>query len=424
MKIVVAQFYTNNVPYAKYSTEINEKYCNDNSYIYFTVNNTQKIINSLDGRSITWYKPHLIKEVFSLHPDVDYILFLDIDAVITDHTKKIEDFITDDFSIMMTRDYGPSIVNAGVMFIKNDDYSKDFIQKWWDICEEYPQYKTGLWHDQTCIGLLYEKLGDKTRFRIVSYDILNSSIYGRGEFIFHAFSYGNLRNRTLDSVYYRLFNVEPEVDNNSLMELGEVFPTDKHYQHNYFSQVYQDVLSPIKNDVKTLLEIGILDGNSLKVFKRFFKDAKVYGVDLRSDTIDGDIEVIKCDQSDEEDLNLLVERFSDGIDVILDDGSHKMYDQQITMAVMFNALKSGGIFIMEDLHTSTECLMPEKVMFGWGDPTKTTTLQMLENYNNTGIVKSDYLTDEQCQYLTDNIDFCEVYHLNGGLSITSIIKKK
>lgn len=424
MKIVVAQFYTNNVPYAKYSTEINEKYCNDNSYIYFTVNDTRKIINSLDGRSITWYKPHLIKEVFSLHPDVDYILFLDIDAVITDHTKKIEDFITDDFSIMMTRDYGPSMVNAGVMFIKNDDYSKDFIQKWWDICEEHPQYKTGLWHDQTCIGLLYEKLEDKTRFRIVSYDILNSSIYGRGEFIFHAFSYGNLRNRTLDSVYYRLFNVEPEVDNNSLMELGEVFPTDKHYQHNYFSQVYQDVLSPIKNDVKTLLEIGILDGNSLKVFKRFFKNAKVYGVDLRSDTIDGDIEVIKCDQSNEEDLNLLVERFSDGIDVILDDGSHKMYDQQITMAIMFNALKSGGIFIMEDLHTSTECLMPEKVMFGWGDPTKTTTLQMLENYNNTGIVKSDYLTDEQCQYLTDNIDFCEVYHLNGGLSITSIIKKK
>lgn len=424
MKIVVAQFYTNNVPYAKYSTEINEKYCNDNSYIYFTVNDTRKIINSLDGRSITWYKPHLIKEVFSLHPDVDYILFLDIDAVITDHTKKIEDFITDDFSIMMTRDYGPSMVNAGVMFIKNDDYSKDFIQKWWDICEEHPQYKTGLWHDQTCIGLLYEKLEDKTRFRIVSYDLLNSSIYGRGEFIFHAFSYGNLRNRTLDSVYYRLFNVEPEVDNNSLMELGEVFPTDKHYQHNYFSQVYQDVLSPIKNDVKTLLEIGILDGNSLKVFKRFFKNAKVYGVDLRSDTIDGDIEVIKCDQSNEEDLNLLVERFSDGIDVILDDGSHKMYDQQITMAIMFNALKSGGIFIMEDLHTSTECLMPEKVMFGWGDPTKTTTLQMLENYNNTGIVKSDYLTDEQCQYLTDNIDFCEVYHLNGGLSITSIIKKK
>ena len=79
---------------------------------------------------------------------------------------------------------------------------------------------------------------------------------------------------------------------------------------------------------------------------------------------------------------------------------------------------------MEDLHTSLECLLPEKAMFGWGDPTKTTTLQMLENYNNTGAIKSDYLTDEECQYLTDNIDFCEIYHLNGGLSVTSIIKKK
>ena len=424
MKIVVAQFYTNNVPYAKYSTKINEKYCNDNSYIYFTINNSQKIISSLDGRSITWYKPHLIKEVLSIHPDVDYILFLDIDAVITDHSKKIEDFISNDFSIMMTQDYGPSMVNAGVMFVKNDNFSIDFMDKWWEICEEYPQYKTGLWHDQTCIGLLYERLSEKNKFKIVPNNVLNSSLFNKGEFIFHAFSYGNLRNRTIDNVYYNLFQIEPEVDDNSLMELGEVFPTDKHYQHNYFGQVYQDVLSPIKNNVKTLVEVGISDINSLTVFKRFFKYAKVYGINTQENTVNDETDIIKCDQSKPEELNELIKNFSDGVDVILDDGTHKMYDQQITMAIMFNVLKSGGIFIMEDLHTSVECLMPNKLMFGWGDPTKTTTLQMLENYNNTGIIKSDYLTNEQCQYLTDNIESCEIYHLNGGSSITSVIIKK
>jgi len=424
MKIIVTQFYTNNVPYAKYSTVINKKYCEDNSYEYYEESNTKKILSSLEGRSITWYKPHLLKTVFEKYPDADYYLLLDIDAVVTDFTKKIEDFITDDFNIMMTDDYGPSLVNAGVMFVKNNDFSKKFIQDWWDICEEFPEYKTGLWHDQTCLGLLYKRLEDKSNFKIVSHDLLNSSLYKRGEFIFHAFSFGNLRNRMIDRVYYDLFNIEPEVDENSLMNLGDVFPTDKHYLHNYYSQVYQDVLSPLKKDIKTVLEIGTLDGNSLKIFNRFFKDAKVYGADINPQQIsDKDVVVYKCDQSKKEDLNDLSDKF-ESLDFIIDDGSHKMLDQQITLAVLFKKLTSNGIYILEDLHTSTECLMPEKAMFGWGDPTKTITLKMLEEFNLTGNLKSDYLTEEEEQYLSENILSCEIYTLNNGGSITSIIKKK
>lgn len=423
MKIAIAQFYTNNVPYAKFTKEINKKYCDNHGYIYINENDTKKIITLLEGRSITWYKPHLIKDVLNSIPDVDYVLFLDIDAVITNHDKKIEDFITSDFSIMMTNDYGPSLVNAGVMFVKNDDFSKKFLDDWWQICEEYPQYKTGLWHDQTCIGLLHQRIENKEKFLIVSNHILNSSVYNRGEFIFHAFSYGNLRNRTIDRVYYEIFNIEPVVDNNSLMDLGDVYPTDKHYLHNYFNQVYQDVLFPLKDNIKTLIEIGTLDGNSLKVFKRFFKNAKIYGLDLNENIVDGDIQVLKCDQSKEDEL-LQVSKNFNNVDIILDDGSHKMYDQQITLALLFPILKSGGIYILEDLHTSVECLMPEKAIFQWGDPTKTTTLKMLENYNTTNKIESDHLTQEQCDYLQNNIEFCEIYILNGGMSITSIIKKK
>jgi len=420
MKIVVTQFYTNNVPYAKFTTEINKKYCEKHGYEYIIENDTKKIITLLEGRSITWYKPHLIQDV--LKSDIDYVLFLDIDAVVINHNKKIEDFITSDFSIMMTNDYGPSLVNAGVMFVKNDEYSKNFLKNWWQICEEYPQYKTGLWHDQTCIGLLYERI-DKDRFSIVPNHEINSARYNCNEFIFHAFSFGNLRNRTLDNVYYQMFDIEPIVDDNSLMDLGETFPTDKHYLHNYFSQVYQDVFFPLKNNVKSFIEIGTLDGNSLKVFKRFFKDAKIYGLDLKEHVVDNDIEVLKCDQSNVNDLSEITKKFNN-VDIILDDGSHKMFDQQVTFALLFPILKSGGIYILEDLHTSIECLMPEKAVFQWGDPTKTTTLKMLENYNTTNKIESDYLTHDQCEYLQNNIEFCEIYFLNGGMSITSIIKKK
>ena len=34
LKIVIAQFYTSNVSYGKYSEEINKKYCDENNFTY------------------------------------------------------------------------------------------------------------------------------------------------------------------------------------------------------------------------------------------------------------------------------------------------------------------------------------------------------------------------------------------------------
>jgi hypothetical protein len=46
MKIVVAQFYTSNVSYGKFSEEINKKYCDDNGYEYFVERDGEKIKNN------------------------------------------------------------------------------------------------------------------------------------------------------------------------------------------------------------------------------------------------------------------------------------------------------------------------------------------------------------------------------------------
>jgi hypothetical protein len=122
-----------------------------------------------------------------------------------------------------------------------------------------------------------------------------------------------------------------------------------------------------------------------------------------------------------------IDKFSfqhDDIDVILDDGSHKMYDQQITFAKMFKSLKSGGLFIIEDLHTSLEVTMPEKSWCGWGDPDKTITLNMLKDFQNTGAIHSDYMTEDEIKYLNENIESVEIYQSKPDWSITSVIKKK
>lgn len=397
MKIVVAQFYSENVVYGNYAREINERYCNLQGYTYFAETNTEKIKNNLQGRSWTWYKPHLLREVFTQHPDCDYVLFLDIDAVFSTDTRRIEEFIDDTSNIIMTNDYGPSIVNAGVMLVKNTDWSKTFLNDWWDICEEFPQFKTGLWHDQTCLGFLYQKI-DKSKFKIIDASDLNSMHYDENKFVFHAFAYGALPYRTIDSIYNRKFNITTNIDM-GLNELGKHHGTDKYYNHNYYTRVYENLLRPYKSYCD-ILEIGVLGGASLKIWDDFFESGVVHGIDIEPKSLDyGRTKCFVVDQSNEDSLKSFTEN-GQKYDIIVDDGSHRMRDQQITVQILFKSLKSGGHFVIEDLQTSTECRMPSKAVFGWGDPEKTTCLDMLYSIIN-GDPKCDYKTSEWDSFISE-----------------------
>lgn len=418
-KIAVCQFYTSNVSYGEYAEKINKKYCEDNGYFYFVEKDGEKIKNKLDGRSWTWYKPHLIKEVFETYEDCDYVLFLDIDAIFCNNNRKIENFITDDFSILMTEDYGPSMVNAGVILLKNDDFSKKYLSDWWDICEEYPNYKTGLWHDQTCIGLLYPRLENKEKFKVIQNFDFNARNYSDDVFIFHAFSFGNLKNRTIDSIYYKKFNITPS-NNKDLNELGSFYGTDKEYHHNYYTRFYKKILEP-KQSKCDILEIGNANNTSLKVWKDFFNEGCVHGIHINKDNIDDErIKTFIVDHSNEEDI-INFSNLGYKYDVIVDDGSHRMKDQQITAQLLFKNIKDGGMLIIEDLQTSIECRMPEKQIFGWGDPQKTTCLDMLQSIIDKS-PKTDYVTKEW-EYFCENIEFIEISKDRDD-SIYAIIKKK
>ena len=61
------------------------------------------------------------------HSNGDYVLFLDADAIISDFNQKIEDFIDPKYDIILAEDIGHhSDMNAGVILIKNTQWSKDF----------------------------------------------------------------------------------------------------------------------------------------------------------------------------------------------------------------------------------------------------------------------------------------------------------
>tara|TARA_R110000744_G_scaffold284621_1_gene396147 strand:+ start:1395 stop:3050 length:1656 start_codon:yes stop_codon:yes gene_type:complete len=240
MTVGIIQFYDNKIDYGVYSEKINSKYCELNNYFYFCETDSNKISLSLDGKAPTWYKPKLILDVFSQHPNLDYLLFLDADAIVSDFNQKIEDFIDAKYDLILAEDIGHhSDMNAGVILIKNTQWSKDFLEQWWKSGEEFtgndskelnihtllPQhmeqkgtFENALWHDQTCLTLLYRNNKDvRDHIKIIPNHSFNWYEPNQGNFIFHAYSKGHSPYRTLDILYREKFETSDNLDNINLI---------------------------------------------------------------------------------------------------------------------------------------------------------------------------------------------------------------
>jgi hypothetical protein len=454
LKIFVTQFYTSNVEYGHYSEEINRAYCEKHGYGYYVEKNDQKILDTLNfpERSHTWYKPKLVLDVIEKF-NPEYIMFLDIDACVVNVAQEIESYIDQQYDIIFTEDYGHhSNMNAGVFIIKNTNWSKALLNLWWNIAdflmgvdipeintmEEYNKisgyFKSGLWHDQSCISFLYRHLPSvNEKIKIIPHHDLNWRELDNSSFIYHGFAHGNEPYRKLDIAHNKMF--APTNDTNlTLSEISKKYPTDKDFTHNYYNEVYEKYFSSLRHSTKLFCEIGIGGfsgelgwqyGNSLKVVRDYFPNAHILGLDIEQKEVNdlNRIGIEYIDQSSREQLKTFAPKLS-GYDIILDDGSHNIHDQQITFAEFFKELRSGGLYIIEDLHTSIEVNYPDKVaIWKWGSSGHITTLQMLNRFNITGEIISDYLTDEEKLYLQENIKSIEIFHV-APTSITSIIIKK
>lgn len=228
----------------------------------------------------------------------------------------------------------------------------------------------------------------------------------------------------------------------TLEQIGLKYNSDKSSVHHKYLDLYDKHFSGIRYDENNILEIGIFNGDSLKIFSEYFENSNLYAFDVfdkRSISINN-CNISVGDQSDRNFLN----SFSDiRFDMILDDGSHKMSHQQISLGILFKFLKPGGIYVIEDLHTS----LPDFVeninygisYFGLNETGDNNTIDFIKKI---GDGKNHYLTEEEIEYLKNNIKSVDIietaerdvdiyWQANGKTtkpssdkSITSIIIKK
>ena len=200
--------------------------------------------------------------------------------------------------------------------------------------------------------------------------------------------------------------------------------TDKDMSRHGFTEVYEYFFSPLKESVTRIFEIGVLDGGSLLVWRDYFPQATVYGIDIK-DTAHLNSERIKtfiADQENREQLQLFIDNSGGNFDIIVDDGGHSMKQQQVSFGFLFEHVNPGGYYIIEDVHTS---LAMYAARHGVEADESNTTLRMINNFIRNGLIESPYILPGEEEYLNNNIEYCNLFRRdNDRLSTTCIFRKK
>lgn len=133
----------------------------------------------------------------------------------------------------------------------------------------------------------------------------------------------------------------------NLTDLAKKYGTDK-LEHNYI-QFYEPRLRKLKP--KRLLEIGVKQGGSIRMWREFLPDTEIHGLDLFEEHSIPLIEGAIFHKGSQIDTQLLEQLRKYEFDVIIDDGSHNSRDQLITFFGLFH---SNCHYFIEDMHCVEE----------------------------------------------------------------------
>jgi hypothetical protein len=152
----------------------------------------------------------------------------------------------------------------------------------------------------------------------------------------------------------------------TLRQLIDIYGSDKNV--NQYTPIYHSIFNQLRNNDINLLEIGIgtmipevpssmvgyglgnyKPGASLKSFRDFFPNGKIYGGDVQKDCMfeEERIKTFLFDSTKLEECDAALGDLQ--FDIIIDDGLHEAHAQLNTFSNLFPRLNSGGYYFIEDI---------------------------------------------------------------------------
>jgi hypothetical protein len=153
--------------------------------------------------------------------------------------------------------------------------------------------------------------------------------------------------------------------NLNLTDLADAAGSEQGSAKHRFTELYHMLFQPLRLRALTLLQIGLEPGQaeraqieqhggsgipSLDLWLAYFSKARILGIDPGdfSSVKDPRFTPYRCDPDDPDALANTADDLP-ALDIVIDDGTHASHHQQNSFLALFPKLKSGGLYIIEDL---------------------------------------------------------------------------
>ena len=143
------------------------------------------------------------------------------------------------------------------------------------------------------------------------------------------------------------------MEDNFLDDIADKFGTDKKILCHGYTRAYEKFFKTMRYDVKNLIEVGIWEGASTRMWQMYFPDAIIHALDITRSSVDKISEISRvkgyhmnaCEPAFWSSLNFKAE-------IIIDDGSHIVEEQVKMLSLAWDTLLPGGYYVIEDTHSS------------------------------------------------------------------------
>ncbi|MDR0220282.1 MAG: CBS domain-containing protein [Lachnospiraceae bacterium] len=132
--------------------------------------------------------------------------------------------------------------------------------------------------------------------------------------------------------------------------------------HNYLGK-YEVFLSAFRDTPFVLVEIGVGQGASLRMWKEYFPHARIVGIDIRPEVKEYEeerIEIHITNGEGKEAAELIKDKYGAPL-IVVDDGSHTFHGQRSQLANIYPLVADGGYYVVEDLSAGMAAYLRERV---------------------------------------------------------------
>lgn len=144
----------------------------------------------------------------------------------------------------------------------------------------------------------------------------------------------------------------------NLLELCKTgrYPTDKYFPvnnwHSYIENFYNDKFALKQTSALNVLEIGIHLGDSLRLWKDYFTNANIFGIDINLPPLSNELfadqrlSIIRGNAYSGAIINVFKDEY---FDIIIDDGPHTLESQILFFQKYIWKIKPNGYMVCEDI---------------------------------------------------------------------------